>query len=98
MSLIPMNVEQLRRQGMKSGTKREQEKQYQQKIDQMSKHNVGGLYDVRAIMKSNNTRNRKFYDVHQSEEELRDMFQSYGMFGQADKWLDYLKKLEVKMR
>ena len=94
MSLIPMNVEQLRRQGMKSAEqKREQEKQYQQKIDQMSKHNVGGLYDVRAIMKSKQYKEQKnFYDVHQSEEEFRDMFQSYGMFGQADKWLDYLKK------
>ena len=94
MSLIPMNVEQLRRQGMKSAEqKREQEKQYQHKIDQMSKHNVGGLYDVRAIMKSKQYKEQKnFYDVHQSEEEFRDMFQSYGMFGQADKWLDYLKK------
>ncbi len=74
MSLIPMNVEQLRRQGMKSAEqKREQEKQYQQKIDQMSKHNVGGLYDVRAIMKSKQYKEQKnFYDVHQSEEEFRE--------------------------
>jgi hypothetical protein len=41
MSLIPMNTEQLRRQAIKnSEDKREQERQYQAKVEQMSKHNV----------------------------------------------------------
>jgi len=43
MSLIPMNTEQLRRQAIKNAEdRREQERQYQAKVEQMSKHNVGG--------------------------------------------------------
>ena len=61
MSLIPMNTEQLRRQAIKNAEdRREQERQYQAKVEQMSKHNVGGLYDIRAIKKSNQFKEQKF--------------------------------------
>ena len=94
MSLIQMNAEQMRRKAIENAkAKQQQQADFKNKVDNMSRHDVGGLYDVRAIMKSKQFKEQKnFYDNHQAEEEFRDMFQSYGMFGQADKWLDYLKK------
>ena len=94
MSLIQMNAEQMRRKAIENAkAKQQQQADFKNKVDSMSRHDVGGLYDVRAIMKSKQFKEQKnFYDNHQAEEEFRDMFQSYGMFGQADKWLDYLKK------
>ena len=94
MSLIPMNVEQMRRKALEnSKAKQQQQKDFENQVNQMSKHNVGGLYDVRAIMKSKQFKEQKnFYDNHQAEEEFRDMFQSYGMYSEADGWIDYLKK------
>ena len=53
MTLIPRNIEQLRREGIQNAeTRRQKEKDYALKVEQMSKHNVGGLYDIRAIAKS----------------------------------------------
>ena len=40
--LVSKNIEQLRREGIKNAeVKRQREKDYQTKIDNMSKHNVG---------------------------------------------------------
>ena len=73
--------------------KQQQQADFKNKVDNMSRHDVGGLYDVRAIMKSKQFKEQKnFYDNHQAEEEFRDMFQSYGMYSEADGWIDYLKK------
>ena len=48
MSLIQMNAEQMRRQAMKNQEdKLAEQKNYQTKIDSMSRTNVGGLYDIR---------------------------------------------------
>ena len=53
--LIRMSAEQMRRKGLENAElKRQREKDYNMKIEQMSKHNVGGLMDIRAIKKSNN--------------------------------------------
>ena len=95
MSLIPMNVEQLRRQGMKSAEqKREQEKQYQQKIDQMSKHNVGGLYDIRAIKKSKQFEQQKnHYNIEQARSELEDLLQSNRLYKFSLETEDFIKRI-----
>ena len=53
MSLIPMNVEQMRRKALEnSKAKLQQQKDFKNQVEQMSRHNVGGLYDIRAIKKS----------------------------------------------
>ena len=53
MSLIPMNVEQMRRKALEnSKAKLQQQKDFKNQVDNMSRHDVGGLYDVRQIMKS----------------------------------------------
>ena len=53
MTLIRKGIEQIRREGIENAqAKIKQQEEYQAKVDSMSKHNVGGLYDVRAILKS----------------------------------------------
>ena len=48
-----MNVEQMRRKALEnSKAKQQQQKDFENQVYQMSKHNVGGLYDVRQIKKS----------------------------------------------
>ena len=92
--LIRMNAEQMRRKGLENAeAKRQREKDYINQIEKMSKHDVGGLYDIRAIAKSKQFKEQKnYYDPHQAEKEFSDMLQSYGMFGESQKWIDYIKE------
>ena len=92
--LIRMNAEQMRRKGLENAeAKRQREKDYINQMEKMSKHDVGGLYDIRAIAKSNQFKEQKnYYDPHQAEKEFSDMLQSYGMFGESQKWIDYIKE------
>lgn len=95
MSLIPMNTEQLRRQAIKNAEdRREQERQYQAKVEQMSKHNVGGLYDIRAIKKSNQFKEQKVYfDTKKVEAEFEDMLTYNRLITKKQNFLDHLKSL-----
>ena len=95
MTLIPMNSEQLRRQAIKNAEdRREQERQYQAKVEQMSKHNVGGLYDIRAIKKSNQFREQKVYfDTDKVNAEFEDMLTYNRLITKKQNFLDHLKSL-----
>ena len=95
MSLIPMNTEQLRRQAIKNAEdRREQERQYQAKVEQMSKHNVGGLYDIRAIKKSNQFKEQKVYfDTDKVNAEFEDMLTYNRLITKKQNFLDHLKSL-----
>ena len=95
MSLIPMNTEQLRRVAIKNAEdRREQERQYQAKVEQMSKHNVGGLYDIRAIKKSNQFKEQKVYfDTKKVEAEFEDMLTYNRLITKKQNFLDHLKSL-----
>ena len=92
--LIRMNAEQMRRKGLENAeAKRKREKDYITQMERMSKHDVGGLYDIRAIAKSKQFKEQKnYYDPHQAEKEFSDMLQSYGMFGESQKLIDYIKE------
>ena len=92
--LIRMNAEQMRRKGLENAeAKRQREKDYINQMEKMSKHDVGGLYDIRAIAKSKQFKEQKnYYAPHQAEKEFSDMLQSYGMFGESQKWIDYIKE------
>ena len=92
--LIRMNAEQMRRKGLENAeAKRQREKDYINQMEKMSKHDVGGLYDIRAIAKSKQLKEQKnYYDPNQAEKEFSDMLQSYGMFGESQKWIDYIKE------
>ena len=95
MSLIPMNTEQLRRKAIKNAEdRREQERQYQAKVEQMSKHNVGGLYDIRAIKKSNQFKEQKVYfDTDKVTAEFEDMLTYNRLITKKQNFLDHLKSL-----
>ncbi len=95
MSLIPMNTEQLRRQAIKNAEdRREQERQYQAKVEQMSKHNVGGNLDIREIMKSNQFKEQKVYfDTEKVTAEFEDMLTYNRLITKKQNFLDHLKSL-----
>ena len=69
MALIPMNVEQLRREGIKNNQKkRNAEKAFEAQVQALSRHSVGGLYDIREIKKSKQFKEQKnFYDADQAD-------------------------------
>ena len=95
MTLIPMNTEQLRRQAIKNAEdRREQERQYQAKVEQMSKHNVGGLYDIRAIKKSKAFKEQQeYFDIKKVEAEFEDMLTYNRLISKKSNFLEHLKSL-----
>ena len=95
MTLIPMNTEQLRRQAIKNAQQKlEEQKNFQTKVEQMSKHNVGGLYDIRAIKKSNQFKEQKVYfDTEKVNAEFEDMMTYNRLITKKQNFLDHLKSL-----
>ena len=95
MSLIPMNTEQLRRVAMKNAQQKlEEQKNFQTKVEQMSKHNVGGLYDIRAIKKSKAFKEQKeYFDIKKIEAEFEDMITYNRLITKKQNFLDHLKSL-----
>jgi hypothetical protein len=90
-----MSAEQMRRKGIENAEqKRKQEQEYQTKIDNMSKHNVGGLYDVRAIAKSRQFKEQNsFYNLQNSLDEMEDMFQSNRLYKFKETTEAFIKKI-----
>tara|TARA_A100001015_G_scaffold142339_1_gene157927 strand:+ start:125 stop:493 length:369 start_codon:yes stop_codon:yes gene_type:complete len=90
-----MSAEQMRRKGIENAEqKRKQEQEYQAKIDNMSKHNVGGLYDVRAIAKSAQFKEQQsFYNLQNSLDEMEDMFQSNRLYKFKETTEAFIKKI-----
>ena len=95
MTLIPMNTEQLRRQAIKNAQQKlEEQKHYQAKVEQMSKHNVGSLYDIRAIKNSNQFKEQKVYfDTDKVNAEFEDMLTYNRLITKKQNFLDHLKSL-----
>ena len=93
--LIRMSAEQMRRKGIENAEqKRKQEQEYQTKIDNMSKHNVGGLYDIRAIKKSAQFKEQQsFYNLQNSLDEMEDMFQSNRLYKFKETTEAFIKKI-----
>jgi hypothetical protein len=60
----------------------------------MSKHNVGGLYDVRAILKSKQFKEQQnHYSVEQARSELEDLLQANRLYKFTDMTSDFIKKI-----
>ncbi len=93
--LIPMNAEQMRRKAIQNSAQRKQrEQEYKDKVQNMSKHNVGGLYDVRAIAKSRQFKEQQnHYNVTQALSELEDLLQSNRLYKFADSTTAFIKKI-----
>jgi len=90
-----MNAEQMRRQAMKNQEdKLAEQKNYQAKLDSMSKSNVGGLYDIRSIMKSQTEQKlQNHYSVQQAESELEDLLQVNRLYEFKQPIFEYIKKV-----
>ena len=93
--LVRMNAEQMRRKGIENAeAKRQKEKDYITQMEQMSKHDVGGLYDIRAIAKSKQFKEQKnHYDVSQALTELEDLFQRNRLHNFKDITTGFIKKV-----
>ena len=93
--LIRMSAEQMRRKGLENAElKRQREKEYNMKVEQMSKHNVGGLYDIRAIKKSNQFKEQQsFYNLQNSLDEMEDMFQANRLYKFKETTEAFIKKI-----
>ena len=95
MSLIQMNAQQMRAKAIKNMEERkERERQYQAKVEQMFKHNVGGNLDIREIMKSNQFKEQKVYfDTEKVNAEFEDMMTHNRLITKKENFLDHLKSL-----
>ena len=98
MSLIQMNAEQMRRKAMKNQEdKIQQQKDYQAKIDSMSRSNVGGLLDVRAIVKSRQLKEQQnHYSTEQAMNELEDLLSANRLYKFKQETLDFIKTITGK--
>ena len=95
MSLIPMNVEQLRRQAIKNQQdKLEEQKNYQKKIDSMSRYNVGGMFDLRSIKNAQSTKviQEKYYDQDRVTEKFESFLTHHGLYKVRNIIEDKVKK------
>ena len=95
MSLIPMNVEQMRRKALEnSQAKLKQQKDFKNQVDTMSRHDVGNLYDVRAIMKSKQFKEQKnHYNLQMAEQELEDLLQGNRLYNFKSTAEDFIKRV-----
>ena len=93
--LIRMSAEQMRRKGLENAElKRQREKEYNMKVEQMSKHNVGGLYDIRAIKKSKQFEQQKnHYNIEQARSELEDLLQANRLYKFSLETEDFIKRI-----
>ena len=93
--LIHRNLEQMRAQAIKEAQERkEHQNNFQTRVDNLSKHNVGGLYDIRSIKKSTQLKEQKnFYDVRVAEEELENLLQANQLYTMKYEIMNYIKKI-----
>ena len=93
--LIRMSAEQMRRKGFENAElKRQREKEYNMKVEQMSKHNVGGLYDIRAIKKSKQFEQQKnHYNIEQARSELEDLLQANRLYKFSMETEQFIKRI-----
>tara|TARA_Y100000287_G_scaffold182477_1_gene180101 strand:- start:334 stop:720 length:387 start_codon:yes stop_codon:yes gene_type:complete len=93
--LIRMSAEQMRRKGMLNAEqRRKREEEYNMKVESMSKHNVGGLYDIRAIKKSKQFEQQKnHYNIEQARSELEDLLQANRLYKFSMETEDFIKRI-----
>ncbi len=93
--LIRMNVDQMRNQAIKNAQQKlQEEKNYQNKVEQLSKHNYGGPFDIKAIVKSKQFKEQKeYFDIEKVQREFEDMMTHNRIITKKEKFLDFLKLL-----
>ena len=95
MTLIRKGIEQIRREGLANAqAKIKQQEEYQANVDSMSKHSVGGLYDVRTIIKSKQFKEQKnHYSTDMAMSELEDLLSANRLYKFKQATLDYIMKV-----
>ena len=93
--LIHRNLEQMRAQAIKEAQDgRKQESNFQAKVDNLSGHNVGGLYDIRSILKSQQFKEQSnHYSVQQASDELEDLLTANRIYTLKNVTSDFIKKV-----
>jgi len=83
MEFTRMNAEQMRRKAIQNSKEKEQQsKDYQNQIDNMSKHNVGGLFDLKSIKKAQSTKviQERFYDQDRVNKKFESFLGHHGLY------------------
>jgi len=95
MSLIQMNAEQMRRKAIEnSKAKLKQQQDFQNQVANMSKHDVGSLYDVRSIIKSKQFKEQQnHYSIEMAMNELEELLQRNRLYKFKDMTTDFIKKV-----
>ena len=93
--LIHRNLEQMRTQAIKEAQdRRKQESNFQAKVDNLSGHNVGGLYDIRSILKSQQFKEQSnHYSVQQASDELEDLLTANRLYTLKNVTNDFIKRV-----
>ena len=81
MELVRKGIDQLRREGLANAQKKvDNAKTFEAKVEALSKHNIGGLYDLREIKNSAELKQtRNFLDSDQAKEELQMLLNRFGL-------------------
>ena len=81
MELVRKGIDQLRREGLANAQKKvDNAKVFEAKVQALSKHNIGGLYDLREIKNSAELKQtRNFLDSDQAKEELQMLLNRFGL-------------------
>ena len=81
MELVRKGIDQLRREGQANAQKKvDNAKAFEAKVEALSKHSVGGLYDLREIKNSAELKQtRNFLDSDQAKEELQMLLNRFGL-------------------
>ena len=73
---------------------RKREKEFDNQVQSLSKHNVGNLYDVRAIAKSRQFKEQQsHYSTEQVLSELEDLWQANCLYKFSDETTQIIKKV-----
>ena len=91
--ILQRGIEAIRREAMrKTQEKLKEQKHFQSKVDAMSKHDVGSIYDVRAIAKSKQFKEQdNHYSTEMAMTELETLLSKESIIQHKQKYLDYLK-------
>ena len=95
MELVRKGIEQLRREGLANAQKKvDNAKTFEAKVQSMSKHNVGGLYDLREIKNSAELKQtRNFLDDDQAKEELQMLLNRFGLHTFERQIMEFIKTI-----
>ena len=95
MELVRKGIDQLRREGLANAQKKvDNAKTFKAKVQSMSKHNIGGLYDLREIKNSAELKQtRNFLDSDQAKEELQMLLNRFGLHTFERQIMEFVKTI-----